>query len=116
MEFGMKRVMSSVRVVAAMKRLYTGTPITVAALSRETSLSPSYLEQIFSKLRTSKIVSGQKGPGGGYHLCKPDTEISVAAVIRAVTHIPADSGFEPVLAALDNVLVSQLANGKISTP
>lgn len=116
MEFGMKRVMASVRVVAAMKRLYTGSPITVATLSRETSLSPSYLEQIFAKLRKAKIVSGQKGPGGGYHLCKSDADITVAEIIRSVTSIPPDNGFEHVLAALDTVLVSQLANGKITTP
>ena len=116
MEFGMKRVMASVRVVAAMKQLYSGTPITLATLSRETKLSPSYLEQIFAKLRASKIVAGQRGPGGGYHLCTSDSDISVAAVIRSVTNIPADSGFQPVLDALDGVLVSQLANGKITTP
>jgi Rrf2 family iron-sulfur cluster assembly transcriptional regulator len=116
MEFGMKRVMASVRVVAVMKKLYNGAPIPVAALCRETDLSPSYLEQIFAKLRAAKIVTGQRGPGGGYHLSAPDSEISVATVIRSVTHIPANSGFEPVLDALDSVLVSQLANGKISTP
>lgn len=116
MEFGMKRVLASVRVVAAMKRLYTGAPITIATLSRETSFSASYLEQIFSKLRTSNIVFGQKGPGGGYHLSATDSEISVGTVIRSVTSIPADSGFEPALAALDTVLVSQLASGKNSTP
>lgn len=116
MEFGMKRVMASVQVVATMKRLYTGTPITVATLSRETSLSASYLEQIFSKLRASKIVTGQRGPGGGYHLCEHEAEISVAKVIRSVTRIPAESGFEPVLVALDSVLVSQLSDAKISTP
>lgn len=116
MEFGMKRVMASVQVVSTMKRLYTGTPITIATLSRETSLSASYLEQIFSKLRASNIVVGQRGPGGGYHLCENEAEISVAKVIRSVTSIPVKSGFEPVLIALDRVLVSDLHNEKISAP
>lgn len=116
MEFGMKRIIASVRVVAVMKKLYIGAPVTVATISSELKLSQSYVEQIVSKLGKAKIVRGQKGPGGGYHLCKPESETSVAEVIRAVTIIPHSSIFDPVLVALDSVLVSQLSDAKISTP
>lgn len=114
MEFGMKRVMASVQVVATMNRMYTGTPVPLTELSKETKLSVSYLEQIFKKLRAGKIVVSQRGPGGGYSLC--DKEISVSEVIRAVSKIPANSTFEPVLNALNGVLVSQLHGGESPAP
>ncbi|WP_271130460.1 RrF2 family transcriptional regulator [Dryocola boscaweniae] len=114
MEFGMKRVMASVQVVATMNRMYTGTPVPLTELSKETKLSVSYLEQIFKKLRAGKIVVSQRGPGGGYSLC--DKEISVSEVIRAVSKIPTNSTFEPVLNALSGVLVSQLHSGKSPSP
>ncbi len=114
MEFGMKRVMASVQVVATLNRIYSGTPVPLAELSKEAKLSVSYLEQIFKKLRSGKIVISQRGPGGGYSL--RDNEISVSEVIRAVSKIPTNSTFEPVLNALDGVLVSQLDGGKSTAP
>lgn len=114
MEFGMKRVMASVQVVATLNRIYTGVPVPLTELSKESKLSVSYLEQIFKKLRSGKIVVSQRGPGGGYSL--RDNEISVSEVIRAVSKIPANSTFEPVLNALNGVLVSQLDSGKSPTP
>lgn len=47
-------------------------------------ISLSYLEQLFSKLRKHKIVTGVRGPGGGYKLAKPADEISIADIITAV--------------------------------
>lgn len=114
MEFGMKRVMASVLVVATLNRIYTGAPVPLTELSKKSKLSVSYLEQIFKKLRSGKIVVSQRGPGGGYSL--RDSEISVSEVIRAVSKIPVNSTFEPVLSALDDVLVSQLGNGQNPTP
>jgi predicted transcriptional regulator len=47
MEFGMKRIIASVRVVAVMKKLYTGAPVTVATISSELKLSPSTLNRSY---------------------------------------------------------------------
>lgn len=110
MEFGMKRVMASVQVIATLKRIYAGTPVPVAALSKESKLSASYLEQIFKKLRSGNLVTSHRGPGGGY--TPREGDISVSEVIRAVSKIPTNSTFEPVLNALDSVLVSQLHGEK----
>ncbi|MEC3931603.1 MULTISPECIES: RrF2 family transcriptional regulator [Citrobacter] len=108
MEFGMKRVVASVQTVAILNRMYCGNPVSVASISKETKLSVSYLEQIFSRLRRSDIVTSQRGAGGGYHLKKMNP--SVADVVRAVTHTP--DSFEPVLNALEWVPVAQLSQGK----
>ncbi|QLD09860.1 Rrf2 family transcriptional regulator [Citrobacter freundii] len=102
----------TVQVVAILYRIYNGSPVSIASISKESKLSVSYLEQIFSKLRTSEIVTSQRGAGGGYHLSKANP--SVADVVRAVTHTP--DSFEPVLNALEWVPVAQLAQGKSPTP
>ncbi len=47
-------------------------------------VSLSYLEQLFGRLRRQGIVDSVRGPGGGYTLARPMTEISVADIIRAV--------------------------------
>ncbi|MBU6235498.1 MAG: Rrf2 family transcriptional regulator, partial [Alphaproteobacteria bacterium] len=37
----------------------------------------------FAGLRRHGLVKSHRGPGGGYELAKPASEISVAAIIRA---------------------------------
>ncbi|MFQ5642570.1 MAG: Rrf2 family transcriptional regulator [Thiogranum sp.] len=59
-------------------------PVTLADISRCQSISLSYLEQLFSKLRRQNLVRGVRGPGGGYRLAKPADEISIAQIIAAV--------------------------------
>lgn len=59
-------------------------PISLAEISGRQSISLSYLEQLFSKLRHSGLVSSVRGPGGGYHLAMPSDEIFVAQIINAV--------------------------------
>lgn len=107
MEFGMKRVMASVQAVAVLNRIYDGAPVSLTTLSKESKLSTSYLEQIFKKLRNRNIVISQRGPGGGY--TPREGDISVSDVIRAVSRMPENRTFEPVLTALETVLVKQLA-------
>lgn len=59
-------------------------PVTLADISRCQSISLSYLEQLFSKLRRENLVRGVRGPGGGYQLAKPAADISIASIIAAV--------------------------------
>jgi Rrf2 family transcriptional regulator, iron-sulfur cluster assembly transcription factor len=59
-------------------------PITLAGISERQSISLSYLEQLFSRLRKQGLVSSVRGPGGGYRIAKAHTEISVSDIITAV--------------------------------
>jgi len=63
---------------------YGAGSITLADISERQSISLSYLEQLFSKLRKHKLVSSARGPGGGYKLSRPAEEITVFDVISAV--------------------------------
>ena len=59
-------------------------PISLADISERQSISLSYLEQLFSRLRQSGLVSSVRGPGGGYHLGRSSDCIFVAQIIDAV--------------------------------
>jgi len=62
-------------------------PITLAGISERQHISLSYLEQLFSRLRKDGLVSSVRGPGGGYRLAKPASEISVSNIITAVDEL-----------------------------
>jgi Rrf2 family iron-sulfur cluster assembly transcriptional regulator len=57
---------------------------TLADLSSDQGISLSYLEQLFAQLRRSGVVTGIRGPGGGYRLARPAEDISIAEIITAV--------------------------------
>ena len=59
-------------------------PVTLAGISERQSISLSYLEQLFSRLRKQGLVSSVRGPGGGYRIAKAHSEISVSDIITAV--------------------------------
>jgi len=59
-------------------------PVSLADISHRQSISLSYLEQLFSKLRQSELVSSVRGPGGGYRLGRSSESIFVAQIIDAV--------------------------------
>ncbi|HRC60971.1 DNA-binding transcriptional repressor [Candidatus Propionivibrio aalborgensis] len=59
-------------------------PVTLAGISERQKISLSYLEQLFGKLRRCSLVDSVRGPGGGYCLARPGTQITVADIVRAV--------------------------------
>lgn len=59
-------------------------PVTLGGISERQAISLSYLEQLFGKLRRNSLVSSVRGPGGGYLLTKPASDISIGEIIRAV--------------------------------
>ena len=65
----------------------TDKPVTLAGISERQSISLSYLEQLFSRLRKSGLVKSVRGPGGGYLIAKPLTDISVSEIISAVDEL-----------------------------
>jgi Rrf2 family iron-sulfur cluster assembly transcriptional regulator len=59
-------------------------PVALAGISGRQSISLSYLEQLFGKLRRGSLVESVRGPGGGYRLGRAPGDISVAEIIDAV--------------------------------
>jgi Rrf2 family iron-sulfur cluster assembly transcriptional regulator len=65
-------------------------PVTLTEIAARQTISLSYLEQLFARLRRAGMVKGVRGPGGGYKLCRKTSDISIAEIIAAVDE-PLDS-------------------------
>jgi Rrf2 family iron-sulfur cluster assembly transcriptional regulator len=59
-------------------------PKTLLDISKHQGISLSYLEQLFALLRKHNLVSGVRGPGGGYKLSLEPKDISIAQIINAI--------------------------------
>ena len=60
------------------------SPVSLADISERQSISLSYLEQLFSRLRRHNLVDSVRGPGGGYRLGRDANTIAIGEVIQAV--------------------------------
>ncbi|WGW03202.1 Fe-S cluster assembly transcriptional regulator IscR [Tropicibacter oceani] len=58
--------------------------VTLGDISKRQDISLPYLEQLFVKLRRAGLVDSVRGPGGGYRLARPTSEIRVVDVLAAV--------------------------------
>jgi len=59
-------------------------PVSLAEIARRQEISLSYLEQLFAKLRRGDLVKSVRGPGGGYRLARPASELRISDIILAV--------------------------------
>ncbi len=59
-------------------------PVTLTEIAARQTISLSYLEQLFARLRRAGMVKGVRGPGGGYKLCRKTSDINIAEIIAAV--------------------------------
>ena len=62
----------------------TGEFVTVISIAEKLGISKIYLEQVFSLLKRSKLVTSIKGSQGGYQLSKPSEKITVLEILQAV--------------------------------
>ncbi|SCZ57987.1 Rrf2 family transcriptional regulator [Epibacterium ulvae] len=60
------------------------TLVALGDISKRQDISLAYLEQLFVKLRRAELVVSVRGPGGGYRLGRPASEIRVIDILSAV--------------------------------
>ena len=69
-----------------------GGPAQVRQIAQRQNIPQRFLEQIFARLRQAKLVSGKRGPRGGYTLAVPATEIKLEDVLIALRPRAAERG------------------------
>jgi len=74
----------AVMAMADLAAVSGGGPVTLADIASRQSISLSYLEQLFAKLRRAEVVTSVRGPGGGYRLSRGAAEIRISDIITAV--------------------------------
>ncbi len=74
----------AVRAMVNLNLHSEGEPVSLRDISLRESISLTYLEQLFVKLRRGQIVKSVRGPGGGYLLARPAKEIQVDEIIDSV--------------------------------
>ena len=63
---------------------YDQGSIALADITKRQGISLAYLEQLLSQLRKRGLVTSTRGPGGGYSLSRPPSQISIAKIIDAI--------------------------------
>lgn len=58
-------------------------PTPLSDIADKGNISLSYLEQLIAGLRRQKLVKSYRGPGGGYSLAKPASDIMVSDILIA---------------------------------
>ena len=74
----------AVRAMVNLNLYSDGCPVSLRDISTRESISLTYLEQLFVKLRRGEIVKSVRGPGGGYVLARPAGQIQVDEIIDSV--------------------------------
>ena len=62
-------------------------PVRSTAISERQGIPRRYLEQVLQQLVHSGILSGQRGPRGGYRLARERRRISVGEIVRVVRSV-----------------------------
>ncbi|WP_368750288.1 Rrf2 family transcriptional regulator [Klebsiella aerogenes] len=99
-----KRTDAAIQAMASLCASHSGTPVPLQTLAKP-GLSVTYLEKLFSSLRTAGLIVSTRGPGGGYQPASDNT--TVGDVVRAFSQ----DGFlshPAVLTALDSVQITDL--------
>jgi len=77
-----------------------GQPVQIRVISERQLVPTRYLEQIFQRLRRADLVASKRGPGGGYSLARPASEISLREIVEAVEG-PLELALEMAPAGID---------------
>lgn len=73
-----------VRAMVSLARYYGSGPVTLAAVARDSSVPPAYLEQLIAPLRNAGLVTSKRGAQGGYLLSREPSAIRVGDVYRVM--------------------------------
>ena len=74
----------AVMAMADLASNQSSKPVSLIDISLRQNISLSYLEQLFSKLKSEKLVKSARGSHGGYFLDKNPKDIKILNIITAV--------------------------------
>jgi Rrf2 family protein len=78
------RAKYATRAILDLAQHEDGHPVQASDIAQRQQIPVKFLEQILLFLKRSGFVNSRKGPGGGYMLARPASEITLGAVVRAI--------------------------------
>jgi Rrf2 family protein len=72
------------RALAVLADNYEVRPVSAKEISGLEDISAPFLEQLLASLRRHGLISGVRGPGGGFKLAKAPGEITVSDIVEAL--------------------------------
>lgn len=79
-----KKAEYALRAVLAMSRAAPGTVFSIQSLALEERIPLKFLEQILLILRKGGVLNSRRGAGGGYHMARPESRITLGEILELV--------------------------------
>ena len=79
-----KKMLFAIEAVVDIAYHSGGQPVQSGDITRRQGIPRRYLEQVLQRLVRAKILSGVRGPRGGYNLARERRHISVGEIVRIV--------------------------------
>lgn len=79
-----KRIVCALEAVLDIALHTQKDSVTCAQLTQRQKIAKRYLERILQDLVRADILTGQRGPSGGYHLARERRNISIGDIVRAL--------------------------------
>lgn len=77
-----KRTQYGLKAMLNLARRYRTGPVLIAKIADEEMIPLKFLEVILLELKGQGLLESKKGKGGGYHLSRPPSTITIGSVIR----------------------------------
>ena len=101
--------MYSIEAVVDIAYYSNGQPVQSQRISSRQRTPGRYLEQSLQKLVKANILTGVRGPRGGYQLARERRRISVGEIVRIVTDLETEN-------VVENTLTDSEISGKVLNP
>ena len=103
------KIMYSIEAVVDIAYYSNGLPVQSQRISSRQRTPSRYLEQSLQKLVKANILTGVRGPRGGYQLARERRRISVGEIVRIVTDLETEN-------VVENTLTDSEISGKVLNP
>ena len=103
------KIMYSIEAVVDIAYYSNGQPVQSQRISSRQRTPGRYLEQSLQKLVKANILTGVRGPRGGYQLARERRRISVGEIVRIVTELETEN-------VVENTLTDSEISGKVLNP
>ena len=103
------KIMYSIEAVVDVAYHSNGQPVQSHRISSRQRTPGRYLEQSLQKLVKANILTGVRGPRGGYQLARERRRISVGEIVRIVTDLETEN-------VVENTITDSEISGKVLNP